>query len=146
MEQRKLNKKDYFLLARDIFEDLIYEHPDVSDYLPQLVKWCPDEIKKIDSQKELQRVRRMVTRTDQDWEDILEDAFAIMEKKRGHFFRPVDLFTALADKYVFTEEQLSYRLRKEYENGHLVRKQVPSAKSASMVWGYGLPQEVKENG
>jgi hypothetical protein len=88
----------------------------------------------------------MVTRADQDWEDILEDVFAIMEKKRGHFFRPVDLFTALADKYVFTEEQLSYRLRKEYENGHLVRKQVPSAKSASMVWGYGLPQEVKENG
>jgi hypothetical protein len=36
---RKLNRKDYFLLARDLFEELLYESPGVSDYLPQLIEW-----------------------------------------------------------------------------------------------------------
>jgi hypothetical protein len=48
-ESRKLNRKDYFLLALDIFEDLLYENPSFSDYLPNLIDWCKDEIKKIDS-------------------------------------------------------------------------------------------------
>ena len=139
----KLNRKDYFLLARVIFEQLLYEHPDVSDYLPQLMEWCNQEIKKLDSQKELQRVRRMVTRTDQNWEAIMSAAYEIMSNNRGQYFRPVDFFNVLSKQYVFTEDQLSYRLRKDYENGLIVRKQVPSLKSANMVWGYGMPKERK---
>ena len=109
----KLNRKDYFLLARDIFEQLLYEHPDVSDYLPQLMEWCNQEIKKLDSQKELQRVRRMVTRTDQNWEAIMSAAYEIMSNNRGQYFRPVDFFNVLSKQYVFTEDQLSYRLYQE---------------------------------
>lgn len=138
---RKLNRKDYFLLSRDLFENLLYEHPDVSDYLPQLIDWTTQEIKKIDSQKELQRMKRQVTRLDQDWAEIMDEVYALMETRRGHFFRPTDLCADVGSRHVFTEEQLSYRLRKAYEDGLIVRKQVPSAKSANMVWGYALPKD-----
>ena len=138
---RKLNRKDYFLLARDLFEELLYESPGVSDYLPQLIEWTTQEIKKIDSQKESQRIKRQITRVDQDWDEIMNEVYDLMRKRAGHFFRPTDIFSAVGHDHVFSEEQLSYRLRKAYNDGLIVRKQVPSAKSANMVWGYAIPKE-----
>lgn len=140
-ENRKLNRKDYFLLALDIFEDLLYEQPSFSDYLPNLIDWCKDEIKKIDSQREMQRIKRQITRADQDWAEIEDKILDFLKENKGTFFRPAEVCHALKNNYVTTEDQISYRLRKLYENGRIVRKQIPSARSASMIWGYCFPQE-----
>jgi hypothetical protein len=49
MGEKKWSRKDYLLVLRDLLEDLLYEQPDISDYLPQLMDWCNIEIKKVDS-------------------------------------------------------------------------------------------------
>lgn len=146
MGEKKWSRKDYLLVLRDLLEDLLYEQPDISDYLPQLMDWCNIEIKKVDSQREMQRVKRMITLSDQDWDAILSAVDVFLDKNRGKFFLPKTIHEVIKQKYVITEEQLSYRLRQGWANGIYVRKKIPSERSANLVWGYALPQEVKKDG
>lgn len=129
----KLQKKDYFLVAEEIFERLLEEQPDFSDYLPQLIDWCSVEIRKIDSQKEKQRIKRQITNINRKNEEVYPLIESVLTYQCQ---RPKEVYDQIKDKVLITEEQVRYRLQEMCKRGLVAREQVKSLVSGSMVWGY----------